>query len=65
LFDTLSQKKIQRIESNIAVNEAANRMNLRPLTYLPISAEDEVVLTSHHLAKYRPGWPLLPGLHNG
>jgi hypothetical protein len=62
LYDTLSQKKIDMIELRIAVAETAHRINLRPLTKNPIEAEDEEVLTPHHLAKYRSGWPLLPGI---
>jgi hypothetical protein len=65
LTDTLHQRKIDQIELNIAIHEAAHRMNLRPLTKNPIEAEDEPVLTPYHLAKYQSGWPLLPGIHNG
>lgn len=56
-------KKLSRIEFNIALQEAAHRINCRPLTHNPISAEDEEVLTPHHLAKHRSGWPLLQSLH--
>jgi hypothetical protein len=65
MYDILSQKKIDLIELRIAVAETAHRINLRPLTNNPIDAEDQEVLTPHHLAKYRSGWPLLPGLHTG
>jgi len=65
LADTLTKRKLTKTELNIAVHETAHRLNLRPLTHNPIGAEDEPVLTPHHLAKHRSGWPLLPGLHNG
>jgi hypothetical protein len=63
LAGTLNQRKLTIVELNIAVQESAHRMNLRPLTYNSISAEDDIILTPHHLAKNRSGWPLLPGLH--
>ena len=56
-------KRITRIELNIALQEAAHRINCRPLTHNSISTEDEEVLTPHHLAKNRSGWPLLPSIH--
>ncbi|KAG5673272.1 hypothetical protein PVAND_003333 [Polypedilum vanderplanki] len=63
--DILSERKIDKIQLNIAIKEAAHRINLRPLTHNAIAAEDAEVLTPHHLAKHRPGWPLLPGMHKG
>ena len=65
LGDTLTKRRLTKVELNIAVHETAHRLNLRPLTHNPIGAEDEPVLTPHHLAKHRSGWPLLPGMHNG
>ncbi|XP_070507569.1 uncharacterized protein [Chironomus tepperi] len=61
--EAIEGKKITRIEFNIALQETAHRVNCRPLTHNPISSEDEEVLTPHHLAKYRSGWPLLPSIH--
>ena len=61
----MHERKLTKVELNIAINETAHRLNLRPLTHNSISAEDEPVLTPHHLAKHRSGWPLLPGMHNG
>jgi hypothetical protein len=65
IFNTLNQRKIQKIELNIALQEAAHRINLRPLTYNSVAAEDDVIMTPHLLAKKRHGWPLLPGIHKG
>ena len=65
LGDTLTNRRLTKTELNIAISETAHRLNLRPLTHTPIGSEDDTVLTPHHLAKHRPGWPLLPGLHNG
>ncbi|KAG5673942.1 hypothetical protein PVAND_003942 [Polypedilum vanderplanki] len=47
----------------IAMYETVHRLNNRPLTHIPVSNEDEEVLTPHMLAKNRPGWPLLPSAH--
>lgn len=63
IASTIEGKKISRVEFNIALQEAAHRINCRPLTHNSISYEDEEVLTPHHLAKYRSGWPLLPSIH--
>jgi hypothetical protein len=63
LSSTLQRRKINRIELNIAVQEAAHRINCRPLTESSIDAMDGEILTPHHLAKNKSGWPLLPGLH--
>jgi hypothetical protein len=60
---TIEKRKVLRTELNIALQEAAHRINCRPLTHNPISSEDEEVLTPHHLAKFRSGWPLLPSTH--
>ena len=60
---SIEDKKISRIEFNIALQEAAHRINCRPLTHNPVSSEDEEVLTPHHLAKYRSGWPILQSIH--
>lgn len=57
---TIKSKKLSRKELNIAIQDAAHRINLRPLTHNPLHADDEEVLTPHHLAKNRSGWPLLP-----
>lgn len=61
--EAIEGRRISRIEFNIALQEAAHRINCRPLTHNPINTEDEEVLTPHHLAKYRSGWPLLPSIH--
>jgi hypothetical protein len=61
--DEVKDKRIQRIAFNSALQEAAHRINCRPLTHNSISHEDEEVLTPHHLAKFRSGWPLLPSAH--
>ena len=60
---TFDKKKINKIEFSIAVQDACHRINCRPLTQNPISCQDEEVLTPHHLAKGRSGWPLLPSIH--
>ncbi|KAG5670377.1 hypothetical protein PVAND_000647 [Polypedilum vanderplanki] len=57
---TLENRKVSKIELNIALQDACHRINCRPLTHNPISADDEEVLTPHHLARGRPGWPYLP-----
>lgn len=61
--DILEKRKVTKIELNIGIQEAAHRINLRPLTHNSIRAEDDVILTPHLLAKRRPGWPLLAGMH--
>lgn len=53
-------RRMSRTEFNIALQEAAHRINCRPLTDEPLSQESEPVLTPHHLVKYRSGFPLLP-----
>jgi len=63
IASSIEGRKVSRIEFNIALQEAAHRINCRPLTHNPVSAEDEEVLTPHHLAKNRSGWPLLPSIH--
>jgi len=63
LFSTLERRKVSRVELNIAVQEAAHRINCRPLTENPIDAADSEILTPHHLVKNKSGWPLLPGIH--
>jgi hypothetical protein len=65
IADTLNNRKVTRVELSIAIAEASHRINLRPLTHNSIDSEDDSLLTPHHLAKHRPGWPLLPGMHNG
>jgi len=60
---SIENRKITKVELNIALQEAAHRINCRPLTHNSISTEDEEVLTPHHLAKNRSGWPLLPSIH--
>jgi hypothetical protein len=60
---TIEGKRISRKALNIAIQDASHRINCRPLTHNPVSSEDEEVLTPHHLAKYRSGWPLLPSIH--
>jgi hypothetical protein len=62
---SLKNKKLSRIELNIALHDACYRVNLRPLTHNPVSNEDERVLTPHELATGRAGWPYLPGLPRG
>lgn len=59
----IEKKRITRTEFNIALQEAAHRINCRPLTHIPIDKEDEEILTPHHLVKLRSGWPLLPSIH--
>ncbi|KAG5681069.1 hypothetical protein PVAND_010535 [Polypedilum vanderplanki] len=61
---TVQKKKLSSVELNIAIHEAAHRLNCRPLTANPIEAEDKPVLTPHLLAKQRDGWPLLPSQQN-
>jgi hypothetical protein len=60
IASSIENRKVTKIEFSIALQEAAHRINCRPLTHNPISSEDEEVLTPHHLAKNRSGWPLLP-----
>ncbi|KAG5666218.1 hypothetical protein PVAND_017597 [Polypedilum vanderplanki] len=57
---TINKKKLTKTELNIAVQDAAQRLNNRPLTHNAISDEDAPILTPHILAKGRSGWPLLP-----
>jgi hypothetical protein len=64
ILSAIEGKKIDRTEFNIALQGAAHRINCRPLTHNPVSAEDEEILTPHHLAKNRSGWPLLPSIHS-
>jgi hypothetical protein len=61
---SIEGKKVSKVEFNIALQEACHRINCRPLTHNPISSEDEEVLTPHHLAKNRSGWPLLQSIHD-
>ena len=63
IASAIEGRKISRISFNIALQEAAHRINCRPLTHNPVSAEEEEVLTPHHLAKNKSGWPLLPSIH--
>lgn len=63
LYDTLNNRKLQKVELNIAIHETAHRMNCRPLVENSIDAADEEILTPHHLVKNRSGWPLLAGIH--
>jgi len=60
---TRRRKAVSKIELSIAIHEASHRINQRPLTHNSIAADDDVILTPHILAKHRPGWPLLPGMH--
>ncbi|KAG5671496.1 hypothetical protein PVAND_001690 [Polypedilum vanderplanki] len=60
----IGTKDIPLLVFKIAMNESAHRLNCRPLTHLPVSHEEEDILTPHHLAKNKPGWPLLPSAHN-
>jgi hypothetical protein len=64
IVHVLEKKKLQKIELEIALSDAAHRINCRPLTHNSVEAGDEPVLTPHHLAKGRSGWPLLPGLES-
>jgi hypothetical protein len=57
---TLENRKLTRIELNIALQDACHRINCRPLTHNPVSADDDEVLTPHLLARGRSGWPYLP-----
>jgi hypothetical protein len=63
IASAIEGEKLSRMAFNIALQDAAHRINNRPLTHNPISAEDEEVLTPHMLAKNRSGWPLLPSIH--
>lgn len=63
IASAIEGRRVSRMSFNIALQDAAHRINNRPLTHNPISAEDEEVLTPHHLAKNRSGWPLLPSIH--
>ncbi|KAG5666222.1 hypothetical protein PVAND_017642 [Polypedilum vanderplanki] len=57
---TINERKVSKVTLNIAVQDAVQRINNRPLTYNSISHEDDQILTPHLLAKGRSGWPLLP-----
>ncbi|KAG5683015.1 hypothetical protein PVAND_012325 [Polypedilum vanderplanki] len=61
--DEIGTKGIPILAFKIAMNESAHRLNCRPLTHLPVSHEEDEILTPHHLAKNKPGWPLLPSAH--
>ena len=58
----LVKNKLTKVVLNIALQEAAHRINNRSLTHNSISAHDEPCLTAHMLAKHRSGWPYLPGM---
>ncbi|KAG5683928.1 hypothetical protein PVAND_013185 [Polypedilum vanderplanki] len=60
----ISAKGIDLRAFKIAMYETAHRLNCRPLTHLPVSHEEDELLTPHHLAKNRSGWPMLPSAHN-
>ncbi|KAG5666437.1 hypothetical protein PVAND_014465 [Polypedilum vanderplanki] len=60
LMQILENKKLSMIELNIALQDTCHRLNCRPLTHNPLSADDDEVLTPHHLARGRAGWPYLP-----
>lgn len=62
IAQVLNTKKLNKATLNIALHDAAHRINCRPLTHNSISADDKPVLTPHDLAKGRSGWPFLPGL---
>ncbi|KAG5666061.1 hypothetical protein PVAND_017756 [Polypedilum vanderplanki] len=64
MHEVLKLQPISILAFRIAMNETAHRINCRPLTHLSISHEEEEMLTPHHLAKNRPGWPLLPSAHS-
>ncbi|KAG5684073.1 hypothetical protein PVAND_013322 [Polypedilum vanderplanki] len=61
--EEISTEGIDILQFRVAMTESAHRLNCRPLTHLAISHEEEELLTPHHLAKNRPGWPLLPSAH--
>ncbi|KAG5685107.1 hypothetical protein PVAND_014305 [Polypedilum vanderplanki] len=63
LKEVINNKWIELTSFKIAMFETMHRINCRPLTHLSISHEDEEILTPHHLAKNKPGWPLLPSAH--
>jgi len=60
----LNSRELTAPTLNIALNDAAHRINNRPLTHNSVSAEDEEILTPHLLAKGRSGWPYLPGVQS-
>jgi hypothetical protein len=62
LADTLEGETVTKTQLNIALQDACHRINCRPLTHNSICSQDDPVLTPHHLAKNRPGWPYLPGI---
>lgn len=61
LSAALSDSKITRDELEIALADAAHRINNRPLTHNSLSGVDEPILTPHLLAKGRQGFPYAPG----
>ncbi|KAG5673398.1 hypothetical protein PVAND_003453 [Polypedilum vanderplanki] len=63
LREEIKAKGIDLQAFKIAMYETVHRLNNRPLTHIPISHEEEEVLTPHMLAKNRPGWPYLPSAH--
>jgi hypothetical protein len=62
IADTLKGQEVTKVQLNIALQDACHRINCRPLTHNSIDSQDGPVLTPHHLAKFRPGWPYLPGI---
>lgn len=62
IASVLDDRKLTAPVLNIALNDAAHRINNRPLTHNSVSADDEPVLTPHMLAKGRSGFPYLPGV---
>jgi hypothetical protein len=60
----LNNRKLNAATLNIALNDAAHRINNRPLTHNSVSSDEEEILTPHLLAKGRSGWPYLPGLQS-
>lgn len=60
----MNNRKLTATEFNIALHDAAHRINNRPLTHNAVSADDAPILTPHLLAKGRSGWPYLPGLQS-
>lgn len=62
IAEAIKDRRMTKTEFNIALQDAAHRINCRPLTHNPVDTEDEEVLTPHHLAKGRSGWPLIPSV---
>lgn len=60
----MNDRKLNATAFNIALHDAAHRINNRPLTHNAVSADDATILTPHLLAKGRNGWPYLPGLQS-